>query len=185
MLLGLLLVALSSHLSAGDAHWGAFALRIGEALPSLLPAFAAHLAACRWRIWQAISIWLAGFVAYPSILAILLGKTTIGVAQWVLVAGCSLAFLLLHPGARRRDGLPVAEGPPILRLPITLDRTIAALLGLWALGLTSLLASTPDAVRNQPLKNWFNWRRMLAEPGETIWYLAQIALLAAVVFGWY
>lgn len=185
LVLALLLVALSDQLSAEDPHWGAFGWRIGQTVPLLAPVFAAHLAACRFRPWPAIAIWLAGFGAYPGILAIFAKSVTLPVRQWALVAGCSLAFLLLHPDVRRRDGLPAAGGPPILRLPVTLDRTIAALLGLWALGLTSLFASTPNAVRNQPLSDWFDGQRMLAEPAETLWYVAQFALLAAILFGWY
>jgi Histidine kinase len=102
-----------------------------------------------------------------------------------LAAAFSLAFLLLHPGARGWSNRQSLAGPPIQRLPITLDGTIAILLALWAIGSTSLFASTPDAVRNQPLSIWVNWRRIASEPAETLWYLAQFSVLAATLYAWY
>ncbi|ASJ91963.1 hypothetical protein CBR61_14195 [Porphyrobacter sp. CACIAM 03H1] len=70
-------------------------------------------------------------------------------------------------------------------MPITLDGTIGILLILWVLICTSLFASTPDAVRNQPLDTWFDGQRILSEPGETLWYMTQLTVMAGVLFGWY
>lgn len=185
VVLALLVIALFDQLATDDAHWGAFARRIGQTGALLAPVLGAHLAACHWRPWPAISIWLAGFLAYPFVLGMLAPGLTLAIGQWALVAGCSLIFLLLHPNAREGDSLQTAAGPPILRLPITLDGTITIVLGLWVLGSTSLFASAPDAVHNQPLRTWFDGQRMLAKPGETLWYLAQFAVVAGVLFGWH
>lgn len=185
VLVAALVIALSDHVAGADHGWGGLAWRIGHTAALLMPALAAHLAACRWRPWPAALAWLAGFVAFPAVLTLVAGGATLPEWQWALAAGFSLIFLLLHPEARSRHNLPSVMVPPILRLPITLDGTIAALLGLWVLGATSLFASTPDAVRNQPLRIWVNWQRMASEPGETVWYLAQFMVLAAIFFGWY
>lgn len=180
-----LLVSLADHLAAGDASWSVFARHAGQTGALLVPALGAHIAACRWPLRPAIFIWLAGLLAYPSILGIIAPKFNLGTWEWGLVAGCSLIFLVLHPGARIRDGKLSAAGPPILRLPITLDGAVTILLTLWVLICTSLLASTPDAVRNQPLSTWFDGQRILSEPGETLWYMTQLAVMAGVLFGWY
>ena len=185
VLVAMLVVVLSDHSVGTDPDWSRLIWRTGHVSTLLLPALAAHLAACSWRPWPAVLAWLAGFVAFPVVLALLAGSATLPVWQWALAAGFSLAFLLFPPGARGRHDLPNVNVPPILRLPITLDGTIAALLGLWVLGAASLFASTPDAVRNQPLRVWVDWQRIAAEPGETLWYLAQFTVLAAVLFSWY
>ncbi|MBA4163111.1 MAG: hypothetical protein C0510_00540 [Erythrobacter sp.] len=185
VLVAMLVIVLPDHSTGADPDWGRLIWRTGNVGALLLPALAAHLAACSLRPWPAALVWFAGFVAYPTVFAFMAGSVTLPVWQWVLVAGFSLAFLLLHPGARGRHDLPNVNVPPILRLPITLDGTIAALLGVWVLSATSLLASTQDAVRNQPLRVWVDWQRIAAEPGETLWYLAQFTVLAVVFFGWY
>ena len=185
VVLALLVVGLADQWAAGDAHWSAFVRRICQTGALLVPVLCAHVAACRWRPWPAISVWLMGFLAYPLIFGVFAPNLALTTGEWVLVAGCSLIFLVLHPDARNRDGKLAAGEPPILRMPITLDGTIAILLGLWVLVCTSILASTPDAVRNQPLGTWFDGQRILSEPGETLWYMAQIAVMAGVLFGWY
>lgn len=180
-----LVIALTAQTGGSDPRWSTLALRLAQTGAILVPALLAHLAACHWRPWPAAMAWLAGFVAYPMILAAAGAGAMLGPYHWIIAAGCSLAFVLLHPGARQRGGRPANAVPPIMRWPITLDGTVATLAGLWALGATILFASTPDAVRNQPLRVWLNWPRIVAHPGEALWYLAQFTVLAAVLYGWY
>ncbi|MBN8502010.1 MAG: histidine kinase [Sphingomonadales bacterium] len=183
--IAMLVAALSDHIASGDPGWSGLIGKAGHVAILLVPALGAHLLACRWPPLPAAFAWLGGFAAYPVLVSRLYPAESLPTWQWVMAAVCSLIFVLLHPAARSRSGEPIASPPPIARLPITLDRTIAVLLGLWVLGVTMLFASTPDAVRNQPLQVWVNWRRMAAEPGETVWYLAQFSILAGVVYVWY
>ena len=185
LVVAMLVIVLWDQSASADPGLGSLIWRTGHVGVLLLPALAAHLAACRWRHWQAILVWLAGFLLYPAACAIWATGATLTAWQWASAAGFSLIFLLLHPGARSRNDFPNARGAPYLLLPITLDGTIAALLGIWVLGSTSLFASTADAARNQPLRIWLNWQRILAEPGEAAWYLAQFTVLAVVLFAWY
>lgn len=185
VLVATLVIALWGHGADADPGWAGLARRTGHASVVLLPSLVAHLAACRLRPSPAALAWLAGFVAYPALLALTAWGASLPVWQWALPAGFSLTFLLFHPGAQSHADRRTPLTPPILRLPITLDGTIAVLLGLWVLGATSLFASTPDAVRNQPLRVWVDWQRIATEPGETLWYFVQFAVLAAVLFAWY
>lgn len=185
ILVAMLVTALSDQITSADSGWAGLAWRGGHAAILLAPCLAAHLAACRWQSRMAIPAWVGGFIVYPMVLALANSSATLPVWQWVLAAGFSLAFLLLHPGARGWSIRQSWSGPPILRLLITLDGTIAILLALWAIGTASLFASTPDAVRNQPLSIWVNWRRIVSEPTETLWYLAQFGVLALILYGWY
>lgn len=185
VLLAMLIVALTNHIALADSSWVGLVWQAGHAAALLAPALAAHLAASRLKPSSAALVWISGFIVYPVFIALTLSRATLHVGQWALAAGLSLSFLLLHTGARARQQQKTGNSPQILRLPITLDGTIATLLFLWVLGVTSLFASNEDAVRNQPLRMWMNWRRIAAEPGETIWYLVQFAVLAAILFGWY
>lgn len=185
ILLAMLIVALANHIALADSSWVGFVWQAGHAAALLAPSLAAHLAASRMQPWPAALVWISGFILYPAVFTLTASGVTLHVGQWALAAGFSLSFLLLHTGARAGRQQQTGFSPQILRLPITLDGTIATLLLLWVLGATSLFASSEDAVRNQPLRVWMNWRRIASEPGETIWYLVQFAALAAILFGWY
>lgn len=179
-----LVIALGGTDADQALGWLGFLTRLGLVMLALLLPLGAHLLACRLPPMPAVMAWCAGFVVYP-VLAILAGLYLIGPWQWGLAALFSAAYLLLHPGARSNGQTATAGTPAILSLPITLDATFGVLLSIWALGVTTLFASTEDAVRNQPLPVQANLSRMADNPGETLWYLAQFALLAAVLFGWY
>jgi hypothetical protein len=185
VLVAMLVAALSDHIASDESGWVSLAWRSSHTAILLAPALAAHLAACHWRPWMAALAWIGGFILYPLVLTLASSGATLPVWQWVLAAGFSLAFLLLHSGAGAWSHRQRRSGAPILSLPITLDGTIAVLLALWALGATSLFSSTSDAVRNQPLSVWVNWRRIASEPGETLGYLAQFGILAVAIYGWY
>ncbi len=185
VLVAALVIALADQVASADQRWTALGGTMLGVVGLLLPALAAHVAACRWRPAPAGLAWLTGFLAYPATLHVVKPGGTLTAGQWALVAGFSAIFLLLHPGARQHNGRPGRAGAPIQRLPLTLDGTVAALLGLWVLGTTSLFASTPDAVRNQPLRVLLDWRRIAAEPGEALWYLVQFSALGVTLYGWY
>lgn len=171
--------------SSSGADWPVFARQLWLTTTVMAPLLFAHLAACRQSAILACLTWLAGFLLYPGALQIFGIGSFLPIKYWALAAGFSLIFLLLHPQARDPSRQDAFGGATFHRLPITLDGVVAALLALWALAATSLFASTPDAVRNQPLRVWLNIERIASYPAEAISYLGQFAFMALLLFAWY
>lgn len=185
VLVAMLLGALSGHIASGDPEWAGLARRAAWTALAFLPMLAAHLAVVRWQRWPAAAVWLAGFVLYPALAMLMIRGSALSIWHWGLAAVLSLAFLLLHPSATQHRQRHRPSAAPFRHVPITLDGTVATLLALWAVGATSLFASTADAVRNQPLGVWVNWARIASEPLETVWYFGQFAAIALMLYGWY
>jgi Histidine kinase len=181
----MLLAALVSQPTSSETSWLSFAQKLGCLGSAMIPLLLSHIAACRLPTTAACLIWCAGFMLYPGILHLFGMEGILPIKCLALAIGFSLLFLLLHPQARGASGGQVNAVPPINRLPITLDGTIAVLFALWVLVTTSLFASTADAVRNQPLQVWLDIDRIASHPGETIWYLCQFAFVGLLLFGWY
>jgi hypothetical protein len=73
----------------------------------------------------------------------------------------------------------------VRRSPITLDNAVFAVIALWTLAATSLFASTPDAVNNQPLRIWVDADRFVSNPLEVVSYLLQFTIVAGLLWGFY
>lgn len=175
--------------AVNNPTWPSFALDVGLVGTASLPFLAAHLVAHRAALRAALPAWLTGFVLYPLAILILDGEGRHGIfllEPWEcgLAAVFSAAALLFGREARGRyDGGNMVS---ILRqLPVTLDGAVIALLAAWTLASTSLFASTPDAVNNQPLGTWLDPARIAANPGEFAGYLWQFSIVGTLLYGSY
>lgn len=169
--------------------WPSFALDVALVGTASLPFLFVHLIAHHVPPRVALPAWLIGFVLYPLAVVNVPGEGQTGIftlTLWEcgLAAAFSAAALLFGREARGRyDGGNMAS---ILRhLPVTLDGVVIALLAAWTLASTSLFASTPDAVNNQPLGTWLDPSRIAANPGEFLGYLWQFSIVAMLLYGFY
>lgn len=185
VLAAVLLAAIDHQQGNTDRNWLDFVRQIGGFGAVMMPLLIAHLAACRLRATQASLVWFAGFVLYYIGLLLLGVGSLLPAKYWLMAAGFSLLFLLLHPQARGNAERVASTFPTLARLRVTLDGSVVALLALWVLATSSLFASTADAVRNQPLRVWIDVDRIAGHPAETLWYLCQFAVVAIILFGWY
>ena len=177
---GVLLITMRQVQRAGADDWGTFAMTFVMEMATALPLLLAHLAATRLPRGIAAILWVAVFALAPFILPLLLpAKDGIFFTHWVLLGVLSAVSLLF---GRREDGgfLDILQ-----RLPITLDGTIAALLGAWVLAVSLLFISTPDPVNNQPLSVWFDGARIVGNPGLFLGYLLQFGFVASLLFFYY
>ena len=185
----ILLAALWRQQAAADHTLGAFAWHAAMATIASMPFIAAHVLALAMRPPAALAAWLAGFVIYPVAVHLLVapdrpGSLLPGMAESAVAALFSAAALL--SGAREGYRLRGGDVAALLRrMPVTLDGAVIALLFGWTLATTSLFASTADAVRNQPLSDWFDPARIAAHPGEALGYLWQFVVVAVLLYGLY
>lgn len=180
MLAALLLAALDQQQTADDAEWGRFLARLASAGAAGLPLLVAHLAAYSLSRFVALVAWLAGFVLYPLTVETLAGEASVlATRHWLIAAGFSILALL--SGVALKGSIVSA----LRRLPITLDGAVIALITSWTLAATSLFASTPDAVNNQPLRIWLDAARIARHPLEFASYLLQFAVVGSMLFSFY
>ncbi len=175
--------------AGNNSAWTSFALDIALVGIASLPFLAAHLVAHRARLRSAVPAWLIGFVIYPLAILILGGEGRSGIflpSPWEcgLAALFSASALLFGREEHGRYG--GGNMFSILRqLPVTLDGAVIALLAAWTLAATSLFASTPDAVNNQPLGTWLDPARIAANPGEFVGYFWQFSIVGMLLYGFY
>lgn len=174
-----LLAALDRQQAISGTGWASFLSFLAAAALAAIPLAAAHLLAERLRTVPAMALWGLGFSVYP-VLALKLGggACPLSARHFVIAAVFSAAALLAGSGKGRIAGL-------LHRLPLTLDWVAAGLLAIWAVAVTSLFGSTPDAVNNQPLQVWFDPGRLIAHPLEFASYFIQFGFAAALLFGFY
>jgi hypothetical protein len=176
----LLLAALDRQQAAAGGDWLGFLGLLIQSLMAGLPLFAVHILASRTSRFSAITIWIAGFVLYPwAMIYLALGNFPLTERHCTIAAIFSAISLLSGLGGRGRI-LSIVR-----RSPITLDNAVFALLALWTLAATSLFASTPDAVNNQPLRIWFDADRFVSNPLEVLSYLLQFTIVAGLLWGFY
>lgn len=177
---GLLGMAFSRQQLAGGDGWGDFLAFLGMKVAAALPLFAAHMAACRLSARRAALWWLAIFGLYPFAASLVgAGSAALTPGEWALLSALSIVGLLT---GRRDEGSFIHN---LRRLPVTLDGTVSALLGLWVVAVSLLFISTPDPVNNQPLRIWFDGARITGNPGLFLGYLLQFSLTAALLFAYY
>ena len=177
---GVLLITMRKVQRADADDWATFASTFVVELATALPLLLAHIAATQLPKGPAAMQWAAVFVIVPIILPFLFpAKEDVLYSHWVLLGVLSAVSLLF---GRRDDGRFIDT---LHRLPVTLDGTIAALLGAWVLGVSLLFISTPNPVNNQPLSVWFDGARIVQNPGLFLGYLLQFGFIAGLLFFYY
>lgn len=189
MIAAVLLSALWRQRATDDATLVGFARQIIQTSAVSLPFLVAHVLAFRLRLTAAVTVWLAGFVLYPIIAlrltaAGILEGTLPDTRDFVIAAAFSAAILVA--GSKSGYRLRAGNFASLLRhLPFTLDGSVIALLTGWVLATTSLFASTENAVHNQPLMVWFDPGQIARHPIESIGFLCQFAIVAALLYAFY
>jgi hypothetical protein len=180
VLAAVLLAALARQNLSGSAEWFAFLAHCAIILVGALPLLAAHFAAAWLGGARAVGAWLTGFVLVPLVLGWAQADSyPLRAGDWILTASFSLVALLVR--SARTGRLLLALG----RLPVTLDGAIAAFVAIFVLMATSMFASIPDPVNNQPFTVWFDPAHIAGHPLASLGYLAQFAFVGGLIMGFY
>lgn len=175
-----LVAALGDHQATGSNEWSDFLTRFFIIVIGCLPLMAAHIAANRLSGISGTAAWLAGFVVLPLSLAwTQVSGHPFATWHWLMAAGFSLASLLAGNG--RSGRMLIATS----RLPVTLDGAMTVFVAVFVLTATSMFASVDDPVNNQPFRDWFDAGHIAASPLTSLRYLAQFAVVGAMILGFY